>query len=402
MSTRAYRIPLLTCVFLVLLRLAIGWHFLVEGYQKVASVYTGPTESAVGSSRPFSSVGYLRESAGPLSSFFHWQAGGDPDEMALERFAVRPLPEGKDPAQASYRERIPPALDEDWNEYLERFAQHYQLTDDQRKDAQGRLDQSKELAVNWLLGLKGEKEIENTTFPTATFKEKETPPQRINEYRARLDEIRRLLNKELPAFGKDTSGQRLRTLKADAARLRGELLADLERPMLDNLQSVLTDKQKGLGPVPPAESVSPGDWVPQRALAVIGRAEATPVPPRIAWVDWGVRWALVVIGACLFAGLFSRPAAIAGALFLAMLYLAMPPFPWLPENLRAEGHYLFVNKNLIEMVALLALATVPTGRWFGLDGLVQFFNPRRWRAAPAEPARTGVPDRRLAHPSLRA
>ena len=55
----------------------------------------------------------------------------------------------------------------------------------------------------------------------------------------------------------------------------------------------------------------------------------------------------------------------AGALLLLSFYLSMPPFPWLPENLRAEGHYLFVNKNLIEMLALLALATVPSGRWVG-------------------------------------
>jgi uncharacterized membrane protein YphA (DoxX/SURF4 family) len=401
MPQRLIRIPFLTCAFLVLLRLAIGWHFLVEGYEKVTSAYTGPTQSVVGPSRPFSSAGYLREANGPLKSFFRWQAGGDPDEEALARFTVRPVPEGKDPATVPARERIPPALDADWNEYLERFAQHYQLADEQRQQARDRLEKSKDLAVEWLLG-KGEKEMENTEFPTATFKVKETAPQRINEYKSKLEEINRVEDKEFPAFGKDTYGQRLRTLKLDTARLRAGLLADLERPMLDDLQGVLTAEQKQLGPVPPAESVSPGDWIPRRALAVVGRGPAAPVPPRITWVDWSVRWGLVIIGACLFAGLFSRPAAVAGALFLAMLYLAMPPFPWLPENVRAEGHYLFVNKNLIEMLALLVLATVPSGRWFGLDGLVQFFNARRWRGNATGPARSNIPDRRLAHPAMRA
>ncbi len=402
MSQRLVRIPFFTCLFLVLLRLAIGWHFLVEGYEKVESAYVGPTQSAVGATRPFSSAGYLREASGPLRSFFRWQAGGYPDEQALERLAVRPVPEGKDPAQVPAAERMPTALDADWNEYLERFAQHYQLTDDQRKQAEEVFARSKDRAVKWLLGREGLKEIENTDFPTATFKVKETAPERVNDYRGKLKEIDRVENEELPAFGKDTSKQHLRTLKADADRLRTELLADLERPMVDDLQTVLTPDQKKLGPVPPAESVSPGDWIPQRAEAVIGRAPAAPAPPRVAWVDWSVRWGLLIIGVCLFAGLFSRPAAVAGAVFLAMLYLAMPPFPWLPENLRAEGHYLFVNKNLIEMVALLALATVPTGRWFGLDGLVQFLNPWRWRRRPAEPRPTGAMDRRLAQHTLRA
>ena len=35
-----------------------------------------------------------------------------------------------------------------------------------------------------------------------------------------------------------------------------------------------------------------------------------------------------------------------------------------------EGNPLFINKNLIEALALLALAAHPTGRWLGLDALV--------------------------------
>ena len=51
-----------------------------------------------------------------------------------------------------------------------------------------------------------------------------------------------------------------------------------------------------------------------------------------------------------------------------MLYLTMMPLPGWPEPARTEGHYLFVNKNLIEMLALLVLATTRSGRWLGLDG----------------------------------
>ncbi|MGV2340437.1 MAG UNVERIFIED_CONTAM: hypothetical protein LVR18_42765 [Planctomycetaceae bacterium] len=53
-------------------------------------------------------------------------------------------------------------------------------------------------------------------------------------------------------------------------------------------------------------------------------------------------------------------------------YLAMPPLPGLPETPGPE-HSLIVNKNLIEVFALAALACLPSGVWFGLDGTVTKF-----------------------------
>jgi hypothetical protein len=72
-----------------------------------------------------------------------------------------------------------------------------------------------------------------------------------------------------------------------------------------------------------------------------------------------------------------------GAYLLFMFFLAMPPLPGWPESPRAEGHYLFINKNVIEMLALLTLATTRSGRWAGLDGLLQFLRPRRWQNTPS-------------------
>ena len=359
MPLRRTTIAWSTCAFLVLLRLAIGWHFFFEGVEKYESVAVGPTAT----SKPWSSAGFLHEATGPLAGLFHWQAGGDPDEEALAKFDVKPLAEGQDPSRVPYRDRIPTALDQAWQDYYQRFADHYQLSDAQKQEARNRLDQGKERAVRWLLGKEGTREVENNDFPTATFKEKETPLERINLYRSKLAEARRVEDQELPAFGKDTYQARLRTLKSDAARMRVELLSDLDKPMQDDLASLLTADQKQLGPLP------------------------APEPPAVLrWTDLAVMWTLLIVGGCLLLGFFSRPAALVGALFLLMLYLAMPPWPWLPANPRTEGHYLFVNKNLIEMLALLALATVPTGRWAGLDGLLQFLNPWRWRSAPPTPA----------------
>jgi uncharacterized membrane protein YphA (DoxX/SURF4 family) len=90
-------------------------------------------------------------------------------------------------------------------------------------------------------------------------------------------------------------------------------------------------------------------------------------------------WGLTIVGACLIVGLFSRTACVLAAAFLLGTYLMFPPFPWLPSPPNNEGYYLFVNKNLIEMLALLALATTTSGRWFGLDALIYwfFFGERR-------------------------
>ncbi len=72
-----------------------------------------------------------------------------------------------------------------------------------------------------------------------------------------------------------------------------------------------------------------------------------------------------------------------------MIYLSMPPWPGLPPNPKAEGHYLIVSKNLVELIACLVIATTPSGHWIGLDAL--FFGARRRRrlAAQAAPARGG-------------
>ena len=62
-------------------------------------------------------------------------------------------------------------------------------------------------------------------------------------------------------------------------------------------------------------------------------------------------------------------AALGAAAFLAMIYLSMPPWPGVPPNPKAEGHYLIVSKNLVELLACLVVATTPSGHWIGFDAL---------------------------------
>jgi uncharacterized membrane protein YphA (DoxX/SURF4 family) len=95
-----------------------------------------------------------------------------------------------------------------------------------------------------------------------------------------------------------------------------------------------------------------------------------------------VKWGLIAVGIGLLLGLLTRTACVIGALLLLSFYLAIPPLPGWPESPRLEGHYLYINKTLIEVFALLALATTRSGRWFGLDALLQFLRPSSWRAYP--------------------
>jgi uncharacterized membrane protein YphA (DoxX/SURF4 family) len=350
----------LTRVMLVLLRLAIGWHFLFEGLEKIESVDRGPTTT----NRPWTSEPYLREASGPLGGFFREQIG-DLDELALARLTVEPLKENQDPARTPFRQRIPPALEKDWDEAFQRFVNHYGLTEDQLKRAQAKFDQTKDQTVRWLL--QGSREVDKT-FASNTVKVKETTPQRIQEYRDKLREVREGQDQYLPAFEKDVWKERLRVKKAEVARLRTELLADVAKPFNDMLQGLeLSAEQKQLGALPPPEGSS-----------------------RLKWMDRITRYGLTAVGACLLLGLFTRTACVCGAAFLLLFYLTMPALPWVPEVARSEGHYLFINKNLIEMLALLALATTRSGQWVGLDGLLRFLNPRNYRTRMPARADNGL------------
>jgi uncharacterized membrane protein YphA (DoxX/SURF4 family) len=97
----------------------------------------------------------------------------------------------------------------------------------------------------------------------------------------------------------------------------------------------------------------------------------------IDMLDWSTRWFLLVVGCLLMVGLFSRLSCFAAAVFLLLTVLTQPSLPWIPAPPNSEGNYLVVNKNVIEMVALLALMTTRSGQWFGLDAIVSWMFGRR-------------------------
>lgn len=86
-------------------------------------------------------------------------------------------------------------------------------------------------------------------------------------------------------------------------------------------------------------------------------------------VDWMNIIGLTLVGLALIIGLFTRFASICGILLLALYYAANPPFIGTDFGVPSEGHYLAVNKNLVEMAALLLVAVFPGGTLPGLDRL---------------------------------
>jgi thiosulfate dehydrogenase (quinone) large subunit len=81
-------------------------------------------------------------------------------------------------------------------------------------------------------------------------------------------------------------------------------------------------------------------------------------------------WGLIAIGLGLILGCFTRWASYAGMLLILLYYLANPPFVGYFYSIPMEGNYLIVNKNLVEMAALFLISVTPSGRWAGLDLLV--------------------------------
>ena len=215
------RYTLWTVVFLILLRLAIGWHFFFEGWHKVHSVYVGPTVT----NKPFSSEAYFREAEGPLGDVVREQIG-DPDEEALAKLTVRPLGPDEDPTKVPPHTRMPTALAAEWDAYLKRFTDYYKLDDRQKLEAENRLKQAEDEVVRWLT--KGTKEVKKS-YPSGVVDVKQTTADRIQDYRLKLAEIRDALDRRLPALGRDVEKAHLRTLKGEATAMRTDLLGDLNK-----------------------------------------------------------------------------------------------------------------------------------------------------------------------------
>jgi uncharacterized membrane protein YphA (DoxX/SURF4 family) len=297
--------------FLVALRMAIGWHFLYEGMDKLQSFQT---------TKPFSAEAYLRFANGPMADRFR-SIIPDVDSTAFLDLEKRPAA---------------------WKEELDAYAAHYGLTADQKAA--------------------GDKAYEAATAKLDAWSKDRTNREDLDKYLHEIAVNDALLhNPAAMSYERERAQAKRKELDADRRKLVTAIKA-VGDEIFASLDKSLTPDQKAKGPVPK-------EWT---QLDMINHLTA---------------WGLALSGASLMLGLLAPLGALGGAYLLTMFYLAMPPFPGLPENPMAEGHYLIVNKNVIEFLACIALVFVPTSLWVGLDAVL--FGPwLRARRARREAARS--------------
>jgi uncharacterized membrane protein YphA (DoxX/SURF4 family) len=324
----------LAALFIVLLRIAIGWHFLAEGSEKYKSIGRGKDA--------FSAEVYLRNANGPLAPYFRDLL---PDADGRETLDLTKL-------KAS------------WREDVVRVSDHFAFTEAQRSEASKVLDEAERWADQWFSAPENE--------------------EKRKKYLHELDEVQRAeSDPQAMSFELERAQEARRSLDADRRGLIAPL-AERGKALRDGVAKLATSEQVRGAKAALLSRVGPQSFSASDTDA-IKAAEAARPWTRLDWINFATTYGLIAIGICLILGFLTPLAALGAAAFLAMIYLSMPPWPGLPPNPRAEGHYFIVSKNLVELIACLVIATTPNGHWIGLDA--PFFGAaRRRRLAPALPA----------------
>lgn len=208
-------------------------------------------------------------------------------------------------------------VETDWDEFRGHFEQHYTLDEAQQKQAQKVLAEIREKLRQWVAANRDSLETH-----VHEWQRKET----AHEAPAR----------EVP-FQKKRIAEKQSTLTSQANAWRAELKG-VERDYEDLLVKLLNEEQRYARP------------------PLVHHAAS------IDTVDHTMTYVILGVGLLLLLGLFTRLACVIGAIFLLSVVM-MQPF-WLPDAVPTYNQYL-------EMLALLTLATVPVGRWCGLDFFVQ-------------------------------
>ena len=118
---------------------------------------------------------------------------------------------------------------------------------------------------------------------------------------------------------------------------------------------------------------TPGGWSAELFLAnSVGPfslvfKSLTSSPAILNIVNQANIWGLIAIGLSLFLGIFTKPFKIMGMVLLFLYYISYPPFAAYSVSAPVEGSYWIVNKNLVELGALLVLYYFPSSHITGID-----------------------------------
>ncbi|MBN9524300.1 hypothetical protein J0H58_38265, partial [bacterium] len=380
--------------FLLALRLAIGWHFLFEGLHKVHSHLHGPSETT----RQFSSEPYFKVAPGPIGAQMRKQFG-DPQAVFADR--VRPTREitpaafdalSLEDQAAACPTSVAAKLDAIPREKVEAAIKAEAEADKKAVDAaekKGGADVTKE-AAEFKKMSENQVKAEKDSVKKKADKAREAAAK-LAQSAPELMTKRVLGSKAAYAawvYGADRRDVTVKFITGPANLTAPERLAHIDR-----LRTVLKEEEEKLGEhlgngngieskkiadlrmeILTAETAlakDADDFVADLRKALGDDAKDDPPAPRSfgQTMDKVTMWFLVGVGACLMGGLLTRLSCVLAAGFLVMTYLAHPPFPWYPLPPNTEGNPVFINKNVIEAIALMTIASFPTGRWLGLDAV---------------------------------
>ena len=380
------RYSLAAVILLVVLRVGIGWQLLYEGMWKINTLST---------QTPWTSDGYLKSAQGPFRGLFRAMAGDPDDKSWLDADAIAAR----------------------WDSFNRRFGSHYRLSDGQK----GRLTTLIDGASSHDAILDLPELPEGVDFPALNLDE--TIAFDKTAKRLKIDGIRRMVASEKAKLDEqiaDREGEaydKYRKALDEAftrasrlsykERMRAHLIGDpdnagridgrigqiqlynemlkryedrlasaeveFEKDQLTRIWSDVRAKDRDLaGPLLAMDKELHEDAMKILDVSQLSRGPLSPPLTPLRVVDLLTITGLAGLGILLIIGLFTRFAAFSAAFMVLGFYLAMPPFPGVPEAPGPE-HSFIVNKNLIEVFALLALTAIPTGYWFGLDKLVAGF-----------------------------
>ena len=122
-------------------------------------------------------------------------------------------------------------------------------------------------------------------------------------------------------------------------------------------------------------------------------------PSALKVVNFLNAWGLLLIGLGLFLGLYTRFLSISGAFLLLLYYIVNPPFVIYGQTMATEGSYMIVDKNFIEMCALIVLAILPRNSLFGLDTLGFLLRNKLFRKKAGTSTKKSVDIQSIQEPS---
>ncbi len=310
---------------IVALRLAVGWHFYTAGVEKFRD-------------RNWSSAGFLSQAKGPMAGLFQSYASPLPGERQLsEQGVIEVWSTFRNDATSGYQYESP--------KFIAPLEEEVRLAESQVEAAETpedrrRAEESLRIAKERVDTFRRQAKEAEAAFQRRESQLKhffQANRQDIDEYLRELAWLESMKSDD--ALG-DTPFQRERIatkeaeVRAKARNLMGGVTQISELYERD-LYNLATPEQR--------------------------RGQVIHVPgANSRLVDTAVKWVVLLVGVCLILGLFTRPAAVVGGLFLlSVLAAAGWPF-WTGGN---EEAY----KVAVELFAVLTLAAVGAGRFAGLD-----------------------------------